>query len=498
MSPPATPMPRATLRLQFHQGFTLDHALPLVPYFAGLGLSHLYASPLLCARAGSMHGYDVVDPTRVNPELGGEAALVRLVDALRQHGMGLILDIVSNHMAVGGNDNPWWLDLLQWGRLSPYGEFFDIQWHSPDPLMEGQLLLPFLGSDYGQALQEGSLQLQLDDDRCGFHVRHYEHCFPICPADFGELLRLAGPPDAAQALKPLADSFAALRFSGDAHAQAQPLQQALGQLLQQPALHQAVTAHLQGYDSRHDEGFQRLHHLLEQQSYRLASWRTAADDINWRRFFDVNELGGLRVERPAVFEATHGKIFELIQRGLVDGLRIDHIDGLADPRSYCRKLRRRIDRLRPGQHLPIYVEKILGAGETLHRDWGVDGSTGYEFMNQLSLLQQAPAGQPVLAELWSRHSQRPAAFAEEALLARQQILNGSLASDFESVAQALLQVARLDLMSRDLTLGAIRRALQELIVHFPVYRTYISACGRGQQDQQLFQQALDGARQSLG
>ncbi|ROM13133.1 malto-oligosyltrehalose synthase [Pseudomonas protegens] len=498
MSPPATPMPRATLRLQFHQGFTLDHALPLVPYFAGLGLSHLYASPLLCARAGSMHGYDVVDPTRVNPELGGEAALVRLVDALRQHGMGLILDIVSNHMAVGGNDNPWWLDLLQWGRLSPYGEFFDIQWHSPDPLMEGQLLLPFLGSDYGQALQEGSLQLQLDDDRCGFHVRHYEHCFPICPADFGELLRLAGPPDAAQALKPLADSFAALRFSGDAHAQAQPLQQALGQLLQQPALHQAVTAHLQGYDSRHDEGFQRLHHLLEQQSYRLASWRTAADDINWRRFFDVNELGGLRVERTAVFEATHGKIFELIQRGLVDGLRIDHIDGLADPRSYCRKLRRRIDRLRPGQHLPIYVEKILGAGETLHRDWGVDGSTGYEFMNQLSLLQQAPAGQPVLAELWSRHSQRPAAFAEEELLARQQILNGSLASDFESVAQALLQVARLDLMSRDLTLGAIRRALQELIVHFPVYRTYISACGRGQQDQQLFQQALDGARQSLG
>ena len=385
MSPPATPMPRATLRLQFHQGFTLDHALPLVPYFAGLGLSHLYASPLLCARAGSMHGYDVVDPTRVNPELGGEAALVRLVDALRQHGMGLILDIVSNHMAVGGNDNPWWLDLLQWGRLSPYGEFFDIQWHSPDPLMEGQLLLPFLGSDYGQALQEGSLQLQLDDDRCGFHVRHYEHCFPICPADFGELLRLAGPSDAAQALKPLADSFAALRFSGDAHAQAQPLQQALGQLLQQPALHQAVTAHLQGYDSRHDEGFQRLHHLLEQQSYRLASWRTAADDINWRRFFDVNELGGLRVERPAVFEATHGKIFELIQRGLVDGLRIDHIDGLADPRSYCRKLRRRIDRLRPGQHLPIYVEKILGAGETLHRDWGVDGSTGYEFMN-LSLI----------------------------------------------------------------------------------------------------------------
>ncbi|MCE4053005.1 malto-oligosyltrehalose synthase [Pseudomonas sp. Au-Pse12] len=499
MSPPATPLLRATLRLQFHQGFSLDDAVPLVPYFARLGLSHLYASPLLCARAGSLHGYDVVDPTRVNPQLGGEAALVRLVAALREHGMGLILDIVSNHMAVGGDDNPWWLDLLRWGRLSPYGEFFDIQWHSPDPLLEGQLLLPFLASDYGQALQEGLLQLQLDDDRRGFHVRHGGHCFPICPSDYGELLRIEHPlPSAtAQALKALADGFAALRFSSAAHAQAQPLQQALGQLLQQPPLQRAIAAHLQGYDSRHGEGFQRLHRLLEQQSYRLASWRTAADDINWRRFFDVNELGGLRVERPAVFEATHAKLFELIQHGLVDGLRIDHIDGLADPRGYCRKLRRRLDRLRPGQHLPIYVEKILGAGETLHRDWGVDGSTGYEFMNQLSLLQQAPEGQPVLAELWSRHSQRPSAFGEEAQLARRQILNGSLASDFESVAQALLQVARLDLMSRDLTLGAIRRALQELIVHFPVYRTYVSACGRGHQDQRLFQHALDGARACL-
>ncbi|MEK1840954.1 MAG: alpha-amylase family glycosyl hydrolase, partial [Pseudomonas sp.] len=156
---------RATLRLQFHKGFTLDQAVPLVPYFASLGISHVYASPLLAARAGSMHGYDVVDPTTVNPELGGEAALRRLVAALREQHMGLILDIVSNHMAVGGGDNPWWLDLLEWERLSPYGEFFDIQWHSPDPLMEGQLLLPFLGSDYGIALQDGTLPLRFDARR---------------------------------------------------------------------------------------------------------------------------------------------------------------------------------------------------------------------------------------------------------------------------------------------------------------------------------------------
>ncbi|VVP89983.1 malto-oligosyltrehalose synthase [Pseudomonas fluorescens] len=482
---------RATLRLQFHKGFTLEQAVPLVPYFARLGISHIYASPLLAARAGSMHGYDVVDPTQVNPELGGEPALRRLVSTLREHNMGLILDIVSNHMAVGGNDNPWWLDLLEWGRLSPYGEFFDIQWHSPDPLMEGQLLLPFLGSDYGVALQEGTLKLHFNAQTGGFHVEHYEHHFPICPNDYGELLK------SAEALKSLADRFSALSYQTNAHSLAMPLKEELRQLASDPAIAEAIENNLKHYDSTSEEGFHKLHQLLERQSYRLASWRTAADDINWRRFFDINELGGLRVERPAVFEATHGKIFQLIAEGLVDGLRIDHIDGLADPRGYCRKLRRRVDLLAPGRHLPIYVEKILGAGETLHRDWAVDGTTGYEFMNQLSLLQHDPDGEYALGDLWQRRTERPAAFIEEAQLARQQILNGSLASDCESVAQALLQVARDDLMTRDLTLGAIRRVLQALIVHFPVYRTYISAMGRSEQDDVFFQQAMDGARQTL-
>ena len=483
---------RATLRLQFHKGFTLEQAVPLVPYFASLGISHIYASPLLAARAGSMHGYDVVDPTQVNPELGGEPALRRLVSTLREHNMGLILDIVSNHMAVGGGDNPWWLDLLEWGRLSPYGEFFDIQWHSPDPLMEGQLLLPFLGSDYGVALQEGTLKLHFDAQQGHFHVEHYEHHFPICPNDYGDLLK------PVEALQSLAERFTALSDQSDAHSLALPLKAELRELAGDPQILKAIEANLTHYDSTTEEGFDKLHQLLERQSYRLASWRTAADDINWRRFFDINELGGLRVERPAVFEATHGKIFQLIAEGLVDGLRIDHIDGLADPRGYCRKLRRRLDLLAPGRHLPIYVEKILGAGETLRRDWAVDGSTGYEFMNQLSLLQHDPDGEHVLGDLWQRRTERPAAFIEEAQLARQQILNGSLASDFESVAQALLQVARDDLMTRDLTLGAIRRVLQALIVHFPVYRTYISALGRPAQDEQFFQQAMDGARQTLG
>ncbi|TWC55648.1 maltooligosyl trehalose synthase [Pseudomonas sp. SJZ080] len=493
MNPPRIQPLRATLRLQFHKGFTLDDAVPLVPYFASLGISHVYASPLLSARAGSMHGYDVVDPTTVNPDLGGEAALRRLVSALRAQNMGLILDIVSNHMAVGGGDNPWWQDLLEWGRLSPYGEFFDIQWHSPDPLMEGQLLLPFLGSDYGVALQDGTLPLRFDAQRGAFYVEHYDHHFPICPMNFGELLKADD-----EQLKSLADRFSTLSYQTDAHRLAMPLKEELRELASDPAVLQTIEQNLEAYDSLTPDGFQRLHQLLERQSYRLASWRTAADDINWRRFFDVNELGGLRVERPAVFEATHAKIFELVAEGLIDGLRIDHIDGLADPRGYCRKLRRRVDSLAPDRHLPIYVEKILGEGETLHRDWSVDGTTGYEFMNQLSLLQHDPDGAQTLGELWSRCSERPADFRQEAQLARQQILNGSLAGDFESVAQALLQVARDDLMTRDLTLGAIRRALQELIVHFPVYRTYISPRGRSTEDDVFFQQAMDGARQTLG
>ncbi|TVT91368.1 malto-oligosyltrehalose synthase [Pseudomonas sp. RGB] len=482
---------RATQRLQFHKGFTLDDAVPLVPYFAQLGISHLYASPILSARAGSMHGYDVVDPTTVNPELGGEPALRRLVAALREHQMGLILDIVSNHMAVGGADNPWWLDLLEWGRLSPYSEFFDIQWHSPDPLLKGQLLMPFLGSDYGEALQAGTLTLHFDAEHGVFYVEHYEHRFPICPRDYALILGADEP------LRPLAERFSALACQDDAYHEAAWLKQALAERATESDVRQAIEQRLGEFDARQPEGFNRLHQLLEEQVYRLASWRTAADDINWRRFFDVNELGGLRVERKAVFEATHGKIFELISEGLIDGLRIDHIDGLADPRGYCRKLRRRVDSLAPERHLPIFVEKILGEGETLREDWNVDGTTGYEFMNQLSLLQHDPQGFEPLAELWTRHSGRPAAFSEEAWLARQQILNGSLAGDFESVAQALLQVARDDVMTRDLTLGAIRRALQELIVHFPVYRTYISARGRSENDDVFFLQALAGARSTL-
>jgi (1->4)-alpha-D-glucan 1-alpha-D-glucosylmutase len=478
---------RATLRVQLHKDFTLFDAAAQVPYLAQLGISHLYASPILTARPGSQHGYDVIDPSRINPELGGEAALLQLVETLRGHGMGLILDIVPNHMAVGGDGNPWWLDVLEWGQDSPYASFFDIQWQSHDPLLSGQLLVPFLRSDYCEALRDGTLQLHFDAERGRFHAQHFEHRLPLTPPSYASILR--GSEDAG--LRELGQRFARLGSAADRRAQAEQLCAELAaQAHQVPPL-------LDSFQGRDEAAQKRLHALLERQHYRVASWRTAADDINWRRFFDINELGALRVEHRQVFEQTHAKVFELIERGLIDGLRIDHIDGLANPRAYCSRLRRRIRQLRGDAPFPIFVEKILGAGEQLPQQWPVDGSTGYEFMNQVSLLQHDPHGELPLSELWQTLSGRPAAFEEEIQQARRLVLEGSLAGDLEEVAQRLLHVARHDIATRDLTLGAIRRALRELIVHFPVYRTYAQACGRSQQDQRFFQQALDGARQTL-
>jgi len=505
----------ATVRLQFHKDFTLDDAVPLVRYFADLGISHLYASPILTARPGSTHGYDVVDPTRINPELGGEDALLRLVAELRAHGMGLLLDIVSNHMAVGGDANPWWLDVLEWGPTSPYANFFDIQWRSHDPLMVGQLLVPFLRTDYGEVLGAGEIELKFEAETGSLYAQHYEHRFPLCPPTYADVLKTSE--DAT--LQAFAARFESLDVDPMAWHSARQIRADLAEAVQVPdvglALAEAVS-HFEVVSGKIDDShsidqyaFDNLHRLLERQHYRLASWRTAADDINWRRFFDINELGGLRVERNRVFEATHAKIFELIQRGLVDGLRIDHVDGLANPGSYCRKLRRRVNGLlskRPGElrdaqgkalPFPIYVEKIVGAGEQLPTNWAVDGTTGYEFMNEVSLLQHDPIGQLQLADLWETRSGRTANFMDEVREARNLVLHGTLAGDLEALAQGLLLVARDDVYTRDLTLGSIRRALLELIVHFPVYRTYAGGHGRSEQDQLFFAQALEAARNNL-
>ncbi|HET6804327.1 MAG TPA: malto-oligosyltrehalose synthase [Frateuria sp.] len=451
MSDPAPVPPRALARLQLHAGFTLDDAAAQVDYYADLGISHLYASPLFAARPGSNHGYDVVDYHQVNPELGGEPALRRLVRRLRAQGMGLVLDIVPNHMFAGPG-NAWWTDLLRHGRASRYAGYFDIDWRSPDPLVRGHVLLPILGKPYAQALRDGDVRLERDGPEYGLRV--HDSPLPLAPS-----------------------TIAALRGAGE-----------------------AATV-LAAHDGRHEDGFQRLHALLEQQHYRLALWKLANDTIDYRRFFDINELAGLRMDRTRVFEDCHALLFRLYAEGLIDGLRVDHVDGLADPHRYCRQLRhrlRRLQRQRPADapRGPAYlvVEKILAEGERLRQGWRMDGTTGYEFMDQVGALLHDGAGEGMLTELWQAISGERADFAAVASAARRQILVDSFESELDRTARALFDAARADVSTRDVSLPAIRRVLVELLVHFPVYRTYAGGLGRDAVDEAVFQQAYARAR----
>ena len=493
----------ATARLQFHAGFTLDDAVPLVPYYRRLGITHLYASPVLKARPGSSHGYDIVDPDRINPELGGEEALHRLSAALRAAGMGLVLDIVPNHMGVGGADNGWWLDVLEWGRRSPFAEFFDIDWDPPDPTLEDKLLAPFLGAPYGTALASGDLTFNYEAPSGKFYVAYFEHRFPIAPRSYADILAAVGDP----ALDGLAHTFRALGASGPRDASRAAAGIALDLLARHAATTEGgaqVAAAVAAHDARTPEGRARLHALLEAQNYRLAWWRAATDEINWRRFFDITSLGGLQVERPRVFDATHATILRLYADGLIDGVRVDHVDGLADPRAYCRKLRRRLAALEatrpadaPRGPALLVVEKILAPNERLRRDWLVDGTTGYDFMDAVAAVLHDPAGDAPLADLWHAHTGRPRDFGEEAREARRHILRYNLASELNGASAALRRIASRDLATRDFTLTAIRRALTEALVHFPAYRSYVGAAGRSEEDERLLARAMAGARRTV-
>jgi (1->4)-alpha-D-glucan 1-alpha-D-glucosylmutase len=486
----------ATARLQFHKDFTLDHGTELVPYFSKLGISHVYASPLLKARPGSTHGYDIVDHNQINPELGGEDALRRLVAALRDHGMGLILDIVPNHMGVGGADNAWWMDVLEWGRASRYAEFFDIDWDPPDSTLRGRLLAPFLGAAYGEVLAAGDLHLKFDETDGRLFVDYFGNRFPISPRDYTAVLLTEGGP-----LETPARAFADLPTERDAMRAAAA---AAREELRRPEHRQAIEEALRAYDSKSDAGRELLHRLLDRQNFRLAWWRAASDEINWRRFFDVNSLAGIRAELPAVFEATHETIFRLYSEGLIDGVRIDHVDGLADPRAYCRKLRRRLDALGntrppdlPQEPAVIWIEKILAPHEKLSSEWLTDGTTGYDFMNDVSAVLHDADGEETITRIWTSATGRTGVFEDESIPARHQILRESLSSELFATSVALHRIARRDLMTRDYTLTSIRRTLTEILAHFRVYRIYAGPGGMNDADRRAMDWALAGARRTV-
>jgi len=415
--------PRATYRLQFHKDFAFADAGRLVPYFARLGISHVYASPITTARAGSMHGYDVIDPTRVNPELGGEEALRKLVAALRSAGLGLIIDIVPNHMAAVP-DNPWWFDVLRHGRQSRYASYFDIDWNTEGETLRGKVLLPVLGKPLHEAIEANELKVDRTE------VRYFGHRFPLRPD--------------SDATVPLPD-------------------------------------------------------LLARQHYRLASWRIANDAINWRRFFDINELAAMRVEHEPAFEDSHALIFWLYAEGLIDGVRVDHVDGLSDPAAYCRKLRGRLGPLTaqrpasaPRQRPYIVVEKILLRDETLPADWECDGTSGYDFMNDVSAVQHDEEAERTLSALWRAVSDRSADFAPEQYAARRELIARSFSAQLEACVACFYRLSESE--GGELPRTALRRALIEILAHFPVYRTYATATERPAHDRPFLEAAVKAAK----
>ncbi|HEY8605489.1 MAG TPA: malto-oligosyltrehalose synthase [Noviherbaspirillum sp.] len=494
-------IPRATARLQLHKDFGFDDAAEVVPYYAALGISHIYASPILTARAGSTHGYDIVDPTRINPELGGEEGLRRLVERIRAHGMGLILDIVPNHMGVGP-ENPWWQHVLEWGQDSPYARWFDIDWQPADETLHGKVMAPFLGQPYGDVLAANEIRLQFDATRGRFHVAYYSHQFPVTPASYPDILRATG----AERLAPIATAF---EPEEDAQGNAGLPNASRGfsqlcELAQDSEGSSLIAAATAAFSAETPQGMERLHQLLERQHYRLAWWRCAADGINWRRFFEVTDLAGVRVEQDDVFEATHALIFRLFTEGLIDGVRIDHVDGLADPGAYCRKLRGRLQALsaqRPATLPPdpawIIVEKILGQDEQLRANWEIDGTSGYDFMDRVGALLHDRAAEAPLGALWTQLTGQPDDFHAEVRQARRRLLANNLAGEFEAASRALHALARTDLRTRDFSLGAIRRVFTEFLVAFPVYRTYVDANGCDETDAAVIERTLEHAHQSV-
>lgn len=440
--PRSNSSPRATYRLQFHKGFPFSAGRDLAAYLAKLGISHVYASPILTARAGSMHGYDVVDYDAINPELGGEEGFVEMAAVLRRHNIGIILDIVPNHMAVGRRDNRMWLDLLKYGRSSNFATWFDIDFECADPQINGKVHAPFLGAPVRDVIEAGDLCLIAHDG--GYGISYGEHLFPIRPQDEAEIAALG---------------------------------------------------------IEHFRNPTALDVLLAKQNFVLDWWRNAGDRINWRRFFDITQLAAVRMEEPAAFAAKHAIALRLYRAGLIDGLRIDHVDGLSDPAGYCLELRSQLDALQ--RHRPselanfrawLVVEKILASGEHIPADWNVDGSTGYDFMDQVSAFQHSDEASSRLAAHWAVLSGRPRDFHGEEELARHEILSHSFDGQRERLVDALEQAGAEHRDGDGLTRAALRRAATSLIVQLRAYRSYATGrddgIGVGERVQAALQAAL--------
>ncbi len=489
-------VPRATYRLQFNKDFTFDDAIKILPYLARLRISHVYCSPILRARPGSMHGYDIVAHDQINPELGGAEGFERFTLALRAHGMGQLLDMVPNHMGVLGADNAWWMDVLENGPASTYAQYFDIDWHPINAELEGKVLVPALGDHYGNVLPSGELVLAFERDAGSFALRYREHRFPLNPRSYRVVLKraeaLITDAEARAAVSSLAAAFGHLPRRDAVEAEliaerARDKEILKGRLARlagrQAAVAQAIDAALAVFNA--PGAHEALHELLEVQAYRLTYWRVASDEINYRRFFDINELAALRMENEQVFEATHAFVLELAASGVVDGLRIDHPDGLYDPAQYFRRLQEGYARRagiplpepdakgRPARPLYVAVEKIVAPHEDVPTSWHVHGTTGYRFAMVVNGVLVDTTAQNKLDRIWHAFTREEEPFEELAYHGKRAIMRSALAAELTVLSTELLRIARSDRRTRDYTFNTLRQALAEVAACLPVCRTYI-------------------------
>jgi len=478
-------VPLATYRVQFGEKFGFDDAAALAPYLAELGISHLYASPYLKARPKSPHGYDITDHNLLNPDLGGEEAFSRMVNALKANGLRQILDYVPNHMGVGGSDNPYWLDVLEWGPESDCANWFDVDWESHTEYLPGKLLVPFLGAQYGAVLAGGDLRLKFDADAGEFAVWAYDvHKLLVSPPHYAGILGNSRPE-----LRELADEFQKLLHEKrERIGRAAELKKRLSEASRADnAIRAAIEASLNRFCGVNGSlsTWTLLDELIRKQHWRPAYFRVAADDINYRRFFNVADLAGIRMELPEVFEQSHRLVFDLLRQGILDGLRVDHIDGLFDPKEY-------LERLRASISAPFYlvVEKILAQHESLRSEWPCEGTTGYEFGAQVMQLLVDSAAEARMTESYEAFTENDYSFSEIVHSAKNRIMENEMASELLALARAAARIARQNPASADFTENLLCRTLKETVAHFPVYRTYVDRTGSTEIDKRYIHWAV--------
>ena len=520
MTTPTGPrIPLATYRLQLGPQLTFDDAASLVSYLAALGISDCYTSPFFETSSKGSHGYDVSDHNRIRGELGGEVAFGHFSQALGRHGLGLLIDLVPNHMGIARNHNGWWLDVLEHGQGSRYAHVFDIDWTPAKPELAGKVLLPLLGDQYGAVLERGELRLELNEGV--FTVRYYDTVLPLAAHSYRRILShrideleagLGPEHPGVLELKALSIWFTAVtpRAGQPEQPRARPHDKARGVerlaalLRQSPEVRTFVEENVRRFNGTADDprSFDLLDGLLSEQSYRVAFWRVAGEEINYRRFFDINELAAIRMEDPQVFAETHRLIFRLVGAGQVTGLRVDHPDGLYAPAEYFRGLQRECARARAataseaGRDFYIVAEKILTPGEHLPRTWAIAGTTGYEFLNLLNGVFVDRSQARRMEHLYARLIKERPPFTEVVYESKHLVMRTAMPSELNMLAHRLDAISEKHRSSRDFTLGSLTRALAEIIANFPVYRTYVGEDPRGpsERDREYIARAVAQAK----